>query len=96
MYQVSKNNVEEMKIQIESKPVGMARIDKTLVIAGMDNTIKAFTLKGKRSYQVQLPEQIVSINAMPVLKGSNKQNLLVALKSGEVRLYSTKTLIDKL
>ena len=74
----------------------MARIDKTLVIAGMDNTIKAFTLKGKRSYQVQPPEQIVSINSMPVLKGSNKQNLLVALKSGEVRLYSTKTLMDKL
>jgi hypothetical protein len=74
----------------------MVRIDKSLVIAGMDNSIKAFTLKGKKSYSVQLPEQIVSINPMPISKGSNKQNLLVALKSGEIRLYNTKTLIDKL
>jgi hypothetical protein len=62
----------------------------------MDNSIKAFTLKGKKSYQVQLPEQIVSINSMPVQKGSNKQSLLVALKSGEIRLYNAKTLMDKL
>ena len=33
---------------------------------------------------------------MIVVKGSNKQNLLVALKSGEIRMYSTKALIDKL
>jgi len=69
VYLVSKGQVDEMKIQIESKPVGMVRIDRNLVIAGMDNTIKAFTLKGKKSYAVQLPEQIVSISSMPVLKG---------------------------
>ncbi len=33
---------------------------------------------------------------MQVNKQQNKQNLLVTLKSGEVRMYSGKTLVDKL
>jgi len=49
VYVVSKGSVEEMKINIESKPVSMIRVDKTLVIAGMDNSISTFSLKGKKT-----------------------------------------------
>ena len=50
VYIVSKGSVEEMKINIETKPESMVRIDETLVVAGMDNSVIGFTLKGKRSY----------------------------------------------
>jgi len=49
VYVVSKGSVEEMKINIESKPVSMIRVDKTLVIAGMDNSISTFSLRGKKT-----------------------------------------------
>lgn len=62
----------------------------------MDNTIQSFTLKGKKGIFVQMPEQIVSITTMQVNKQQNKQNLLVTLKSGEIRVYNGKTLLDKL
>ena len=38
----------------------------------------------------------MSITTMQVNKQQNKQNLLVTLKSGEIRMYSGKTLVDKL
>ena len=51
-------------IQIESKPVGIARCDKTLLIAGMDNTLQSYYLKGKKNFVVKMPSEIVSILKM--------------------------------
>ena len=40
---------------IESKPVGMVRLDKTIMIAGMNNTLQSFYLKGKKNFSVTMP-----------------------------------------
>ena len=39
VYQIRAGKVQEQEIAIESKPVGLVRLDKQIVIAGMDNVI---------------------------------------------------------
>lgn len=38
IYTISKGKVEGM-IQIDSKPIGFARLDKSIVVAAMDNSL---------------------------------------------------------
>jgi len=69
VYVLSKGSVEEMKINIETKPVSMIRIDRSLVIAGMDSTLTSFNLKGKKNFSLLLPGQIVSLQCVQMIKG---------------------------
>ena len=42
--------VPDFVYTVESKPVGMLIFDKQVVIAGMNNTIHSFYLKGKKNF----------------------------------------------
>ena len=45
----------DMHYSIESKPVGFIRFEKQLVIAGMNNVITGFYMKGKKNYALTMP-----------------------------------------
>jgi len=84
-------------IQIESKPIGFLRLEKTLLIAGMDNIIQSFYMKGKKNFAVTMPSEVLAITKMNTHKTTKAQsNYLVALKNGEIRMYNDKHLICKI
>jgi len=64
------------------------------VIAGMDNTVQSFYLKGKKNWCISMPAEICTIVKMDHTKTTTKNNVLVALKNGTVRLYSEKNLVN--
>ena len=39
IYQIRNGKISEREITIESKPVGIVKFEKQIVIAGMDNTL---------------------------------------------------------
>jgi Bardet-Biedl syndrome 1 protein len=71
-------------------------MDKTILVAGMDNTIQSFYLKGKKNFSVQMPSEILALQRMDTNRAERAQNILIALKSGEIRIYNGKNIIDKL
>ncbi len=95
VYMISKGKVESV-IQIDSKPIGFAKLDKSLIIAAMDNTLQSFSVRGKKNFSISLPSQIVSIVKMESSRGDTANNVLVALKNGEIKMFNGKVLIDTL
>jgi hypothetical protein len=51
-------------ISIDSKPLGMIKMERTIILAGMDNAIHSFYLKGKKNFSVQLKTEIVAIEKL--------------------------------
>jgi len=94
IYQIKAGKVLEHEITIESKPVGLVKFDKSLIVAGMDKTVQSFYLKGKKNWTVTMPGEICTIAKMEHAKASSKNNMLVALRNGTVRLYSEKNLVN--
>lgn len=68
IYIVKSGVVQDQFIQVESKPVAMARVDKHLLIAGMDNTLQSYFLKGKKNWSIQMPSEIAAVNCMDANK----------------------------
>lgn len=52
IYQIKNGSVQEQIISIESKPLGLVRFEKSILVAGMDNTIQSFYLKGKKNFSL--------------------------------------------
>lgn len=51
-----KNGVlQELEYRIDSKPVGMIKLEKTIVVAGMNSTLYSFYLKGKKNFGITMP-----------------------------------------
>lgn len=44
----------------------MARVDKMLLIAGMDNTIQSFYLKGKKNWSVTITPSSEIVGLIPM------------------------------
>ena len=87
--------VPDFVYTIESKPVGMLIFDKQVVIAGMNNTLHSFYLKGKKNFQLLLPSPILDICKLEVKRtaASNTgsgQCVIVCLANSELRLYNPK------
>jgi Bardet-Biedl syndrome 1 protein len=68
--------------------VALARQDKTLWVATMDRTVGSYTVRGKRTECLCMPEDIVEICVANFNRGSVNTVLLVALSTGEIRMYS--------
>ena len=52
---------EEAVISLDSKPVGMVKMEKTILVAAMDCSIHSFYLKGKKNFTINLKEEILAI-----------------------------------
>ena len=96
VYQIRDGKVQDHVITIESKPVGMMRLDKQIVIAGMDNIIQSYYLKGKKSFSMAMPSEICAMAKLTISRATQSNNILVALKNGNIRLYNEKNLINQI
>jgi len=80
-------------IELETQPVGLVRFDKNIYVGCMDNVIHCFHFKGKKNHSLYLPCPISCMNLLQITKSRVAKALVVALNSGEVRLYNGKHLI---
>jgi len=51
----------EAIISLDSKPVGMVKMEKTILVAAMDCSIHSFYLKGKRNFTINVNEEVLAI-----------------------------------
>ncbi|KAH3846342.1 hypothetical protein DPMN_088643, partial [Dreissena polymorpha] len=80
-------------IELSSQIVGMERLNKTIYVACMDQTVKCFSSKGKKLWTVKLPKSITTLEVVDY-KPKGFKAVLVALSSGEVHVYKEKYLVD--
>jgi hypothetical protein len=51
-------------VRIESMPLGMVKLDKTIVLAAMNKNIYSFYNKGRLNFIKQMPDEITDIQKM--------------------------------
>ncbi|KAK6180672.1 hypothetical protein SNE40_008677 [Patella caerulea] len=95
IYTLKRGSKEGSKycIELNSQPVGMERINKTIYVGCMDETLQCYSSKGKKLWTIKLP---TSITTMKTLDYSPRQlkTLLVALSNNEIHMYKDKYLVD--
>ena len=67
--------------------VSMTRQDKFIWVATMDKQLVCYSLKGKRTSTIVLNDDVVDVTCISIRKAKTSNILLVALSSGEVRIY---------
>ena len=85
--------MESPVYSIESKPVAFIRLEKQIVIAGMNSTLNSFYLKGKKNFSITMPASITNLEKMELKRNQSIQCSMVALSNGEIRIYNDKHLI---
>ncbi|XP_052770219.1 Bardet-Biedl syndrome 1 protein homolog [Mya arenaria] len=86
-------DVTKNAVELSSQIVGMERLNKTIYVACMDQTLKCFSSKGKKMWTVKLPKAITTIEVVDY-KPKGFKAVLVALASGEVHVFKEKYLVD--
>ena len=80
-------------VELGSPAVSLARQDKALWVATMDRNVSCYTLRGKVSKRIAMPDDVCDMVIMSVKKAKVSHLLLVALANGEVRMYRDAALI---
>lgn len=93
IYTIKNGQVLSTVIELETQPVGLARQDKNIYVACMDNVIHNFHFKGKKNHSIYLPCPISCLSMLQITRTRVAKALVVALGNGEVRLYNGKHLI---
>ncbi|XP_021370593.1 Bardet-Biedl syndrome 1 protein-like [Mizuhopecten yessoensis] len=85
---VSKNCIE-----LNSQPVGLERINKTIYLGTMDEMIHCYTSKGKKLWTVKMPAAITTMETMDY-KSRGFKAVIVALNNCKVHIYKEKYLVN--
>ncbi|KAF5406287.1 hypothetical protein PHET_00200 [Paragonimus heterotremus] len=76
-----------------SQIVGLVRLEKSIIVGCMDQTIKGFSLKGNPIWSVRVPSPILTI--VPInLSTHSFHGYIVSLKDGDVRVYQEQHICD--
>ncbi len=51
---ISKDKVETT-IKIDSKPICLTRMEKSIIVSSIDNAVSSYTLKGKKLWSITMP-----------------------------------------
>ncbi|KAF7233710.1 hypothetical protein EG68_10994 [Paragonimus skrjabini miyazakii] len=71
----------------------MVRLEKSIIVGCMDQTIKGFSLKGNPIWSVRVPSPILTI--VPInLSTHSFHGYIVSLKDGDVRVYQEQHICD--
>jgi len=80
-------------IELGSQAVALTKQDKNIWVATMDRFVSCFSQRGKCSKRLNMPENVTEIIVVAVKKAKVSHLLLVALASGEVRMYREAFLV---
>eukprot|EP01016_Furgasonia_blochmanni_P049513 TRINITY_DN7522_c0_g1_i5.p1 TRINITY_DN7522_c0_g1~~TRINITY_DN7522_c0_g1_i5.p1 ORF type:complete len:322 (-),score=59.99 TRINITY_DN7522_c0_g1_i5:21-986(-) len=82
------------KIELESKPCGIARLDQSFFVACMDNFVYSYNHRsGKKNFALQMPAGILCLEPLEYGAAKGTKGLLIALANCELRMYSDRLLI---
>lgn len=74
-------------IETGSQAVALARQDKLVWVATTDRLLSCYTVRGKRTNGIMLTEDVCDICVVSIRRSKITHALLVALASGEIRMY---------
>ncbi|XP_007431861.1 Bardet-Biedl syndrome 1 protein [Python bivittatus] len=80
-------------IELSAQAVGLVRIQKNIIVACSDETLRGYTQKGKKLWGVTLPATPITLGIMDE-KFQSFQAVLVALANLEVHIYRDKNLVN--
>lgn len=92
IYTVKNGQVLSTVLELETQPVGLKRIDKSIFVACMDQQLHSYHVKGKKNFSMQMPHPISCIEVLHVSRATVARALIVCLQTGEVRVYNGKNL----
>lgn len=58
-------------VHIESKPMGLIKLDRTLVIGGINQNLYSFYLKGRLNFMKKMPAEIADLCKVDIRKQTN-------------------------
>ncbi|KAM3824500.1 BBSome complex member BBS1 isoform 1-T1 [Vipera latastei] len=80
-------------IELSSQAVGLVRVQKNIMVACSDETLRGYSQKGKKLWAVTLPATPITLGLMDE-KLQSFQAVLVALSNREVHVYRDKNLVN--
>eukprot|EP01063_Lacrimia_lanifica_P006766 TRINITY_DN14263_c0_g1_i1.p1 TRINITY_DN14263_c0_g1~~TRINITY_DN14263_c0_g1_i1.p1 ORF type:complete len:631 (+),score=260.23 TRINITY_DN14263_c0_g1_i1:62-1894(+) len=93
---IKNGEVLAMQIELESQICGMVRVDKSIIVGTMANSMHSFHVKGKKQYSIYLPHAITNMEAVSIERARGSKACIVALANGEVRVYNGKIMINSI
>lgn len=94
VYLIKNGEVQPTAIELETAPCGLAQTAKIIIVACMNRAVHAFHTKGKKAYSLYMPAPIVVMELVTVQRARMVRALIVALGTGEVRVYNDKFLVS--
>jgi len=95
VYTIKNGEISGVVIELESHPVSIVRIDKTLVIGLMNSTIHCYHTRGKKQYSIYLPSPIKEMEVLEMKGQRSVKCVMVVMENKELRIYNGKTLVNK-
>ncbi|XP_062576110.1 Bardet-Biedl syndrome 1 protein-like, partial [Saccostrea cucullata] len=80
-------------IELNSQPVGLERINKTIYVGTMDESLHCYTSKGKKLWTVKLPGSMTTMEVIDY-KSKGFKAVIVALNNCQVHIYKEKYLVN--
>ncbi|KAK3092485.1 hypothetical protein FSP39_003456 [Pinctada imbricata] len=80
-------------IELNSQPVGLQRINKTIYVGTMDEALHCYTSKGKKLWTVKLPASMTTMEIIDY-KPKGFKAVIVALSNCNVHIYKEKYLVN--
>jgi Bardet-Biedl syndrome 1 protein len=74
-------------VDLGAQAVAIARQDKLMWVATMDKIVACYTVRGKKTKSICLPEEVTGMCMVPVKRAKVSYLLLVALSTGEIRMF---------
>jgi len=86
------NNAAKILFSLNAQAVGLEKVNKTIVVACVDQTLQGFSTKGRPLWSVNLPAKVLSVAPMDYSQ-RGYQAVLVGLANSEVHIYNEKFLV---
>jgi len=84
VHTIKENGPSGLVIELESIACGLVRLEKSIIVGCMTNTVHAFSLRGKKMYSIYLPAPIVNMELLELKKTRAAKAMMVAMGTGEV------------
>ena len=95
IYLIKNGTLQGAVIEPDSMTVGLTRYENLLAVGTMSNSLTYFHLKGKRHSTVYMSCAITNVTSMTNDTTRQAKAVVVALCTGEIRVYAGKSLLNK-
>jgi Bardet-Biedl syndrome 1 protein len=94
IYQIKDGELMGKKIELEAMPVDIICLQKQIVVACMDKTVRVYHYKGKKNFTMYMHSAVTNLERVQVKRQRVVECYAVALHDGEVRVYNEKNQVS--